>query len=507
MYNDKLQEIEVLIRARYPIISIISFEEDRVVNEIKKIAKKLDKKIFTWSAYRGLHAPDESIQSKKRTFPPSTQDPLESLNEVISFVEPAIFIFEDFHPYLKDIAIVRALRELALYLKSSYKTMILISPTLQIPLELEKDITVVDFCLPSLNDLSTLLDQILKQLAEDSRLKVVVDDQTREKLLKAALGLTLKEAENTFARALVISGKLTEDEIDIVLQEKEQAIRKSGILEYYHTDESLNNIGGLENLKQWFNKRSLAFSEKARAYGLPPPKGILLIGVQGCGKSLCAKAISRQWSLPLLRFDVGKVFASHVGSSEENIRRAIVTAESVSPCILWIDEIEKAFAGTRSSHLSDAGVTSRVFGSFITWLQEKQSSVFVVATANNIQILPPELLRKGRFDEIFFVDLPDDEERKEIFRIHIKKRGRDPGNFDIDRLVEASVGFSGSEIEQAIISSMYDAFYEGKEINTEYIVKSIQATVPLSRTMDKEIGELRTWAETRAVSASVRDGG
>lgn len=275
------------------------------------------------------------------------------------------------------------------------------------------------------------------------------------------------------------------------------------MLEYYRASEEFSNVGGMDELKDWLRKRKSAFSADARTFGLPNPKGALLIGVQGCGKSLCAKALAGLWRVPLLRLDLGKVFSSLVGSSEENVRQAVQIAESVAPAILWIDEIEKAFSGTHSSSFSDAGTTSRVFGTFITWLQDKTAPVFVVATANNISQLPPELLRKGRFDEIFFVDLPERGDRAEIFGIHIAKRGRKPELFDLQRLAQAADGFSGAEIEEAVVASLFDVFDKSSDLTTESILASVQSTVPLSRTMKEEIERLRDWAGERARPASV----
>jgi SpoVK/Ycf46/Vps4 family AAA+-type ATPase len=275
------------------------------------------------------------------------------------------------------------------------------------------------------------------------------------------------------------------------------------LLEYCATSESFSSVGGMAVLKDWLGKRSLAFSREAREFGLAAPKGILMLGVQGCGKSLCAKAVSTQWQLPLLRFDMGRMFGSLVGSSEENVRRAISVAESVAPAVLWVDEIDKAFAGSQASGATDGGTTARVFGTFLTWLSEKTAPVFVVATANDISHLPPELLRKGRLDEIFFVDLPDPQERVEVFRIHLQKRGRDFAAFDLNRLAELSQDFSGAEIEEAINSALYDAFYGREELTTGHVLQALGETVPLARTMDEQISELRRWAEGRARNASV----
>jgi SpoVK/Ycf46/Vps4 family AAA+-type ATPase len=289
---------------------------------------------------------------------------------------------------------------------------------------------------------------------------------------------------------------------EVILSEKEQIIRKSGILEYFRAQERFADIGGLDALKDWLRKRSSAFTERARDYGLPQPKGIMLLGVQGCGKSLTAKAIASLYGLPLLRLDVGRVFSGIIGSSEARMRRAIQTANSIAPCVLWIDEIDKGLSGTHSSTFSDAGTASRVFATFVTWLQEKESAVFVVATANDVTNLPPELLRKGRFDEIFFVDLPSAAERSEIFQIHLQKRKREPADFNTEELAAACPGFSGAEIEQALISAMYDAFAEEREIEVADIVQAIHETVPLSVTMQEEIQWLRQWSAARTRPAS-----
>ncbi|MGQ9701195.1 MAG: AAA family ATPase [bacterium] len=499
----KKEELDILIRARYPIILIETYEEQRAEKMIFEIARAKGKKVYCWSITRGLYPYGQSVQSKK--IDTQTCDPIIALNNVIELVEPAIYVFKDLHPFMNEASIVRKLRELSDYLKGSFKTLIMISPHMRIPMELDKEITVLDLDLPDLKELDNLLSQIIEEVNAKTELKISLNPEQREKILKSALGLTLNEAENVFAKTLVMGGRLKEEDIPIILAEKEQIIKKSGLLEYYSSTEKFYNIGGLELLKDWLRKRSLAFSEKAKEFGLPAPKGVLLIGVQGCGKSLCAKALASLWKVPLLRFDLGKVFSSLVGSSEENVRKAIQVSESVAPAILWIDEIEKAFAGTQSSAFSDAGTTARVFGSFITWLQEKTSPVFVIATANNIQQLPPELLRKGRFDEIFFVDLPTPRERKEIFAIHIAKRGRKPENFDLERLSKITEGYSGAEIEEAIVSALFDVFEKNEDLTTETIEKAIKETVPLSKTMHEEIEALRRWAESRTRRASLSE--
>jgi hypothetical protein len=497
-------EIETLIRARYPILYVISSEEMRVQHLVLEIARKRQKKVYEWSYSTGFVPAGTSIQSQKHRNA-ATKEPLAALDQVIEQVEPAIFVFKDFHPFLtrNNFAVIRKLKEIALHLKNSFKTIVLVSPTMEIPTELEKEITVLNFPLPSREDLNELLEKILEDVKQFKRVRVDLDGAGRERLLQAALGLTLGEAENVFAKIIVKDERLSADDVNEVFSEKQQIIRKSGLLEYCATSESFSSVGGMAVLKDWLNKRSLAFSREAREFGLAAPKGILMLGVQGCGKSLCAKAVSTQWQLPLLRFDMGRMFGSLVGSSEENVRRAIAVAESVAPAVLWVDEIDKAFAGSQASGATDGGTTARVFGTFLTWLSEKTAPVFVVATANDISHLPPELLRKGRLDEIFFVDLPDPEERAEVFRIHLHKRGRDSASFDLAGLAEASQDFSGAEIEEAINSALYDAFYGREELRTGHVLKALGETVPLARTMDEQIGQIRRWAEGRARNASL----
>jgi len=497
-------ELETLIRARYPIIYLVSSEEMRVQSLVLEIARKRQKKVFEWSCSTGMVPAGTSLQSQKLRNT-ATKDPLVALDQVIEQVEPAIFIFKDFHPFLtrNNFPVTRKLKEIALHLKNSFKTILLISPLMEIPAELEKEITVLNHPLPAREDLSELLDKIIADVKQFKQVKIDLDDAGRERLLSAALGLTLGEAENVFARIIVQDERLTGDDVNEVFAEKQQIIRKSGLLEYCATTESFAHVGGLAVLKEWLTKRAVAFTGEARAFGLSSPKGILMLGVQGCGKSLCAKAVSNLWQLPLLRFDMGRMFGSLVGSSEENVRRAIAVAESVAPAILWVDEIDKAFAGSRASGAVDGGTTARVFGTFLTWLSEKTAPVFVVATANDISQLPPELLRKGRLDEIFFVDLPSRAERAEIFRIHLERRGRAAAQFEIEALADASGEFSGAEIEEAINSALYDAFYARQELTTGHILSALTQTVPLAKTMDEQISALRGWAEGRARNASV----
>jgi len=501
---DVRDQIELLIRARYPILYVVSWEETRVRDQVAEVAKRRNKRLFEWSATMGITPAGTPIQSQKGRNP-ATRDPLVALDQVIDQVEPALFLLHDFHPFLQknNFAVIRRLKEIAIHLKNSYKTILIVSPILEVPPELEKEITVIDFPLPCAADLSTLLDRIVEEVKDNMKVAIDLNPDGREQLLKAALGLTLTEAENVFAKIIVSDGRLDASDVPQVFAEKKQILRKTGLLEYYESQEKFGQIGGLDCLKEWLGKRQAALTDRARAFGLPPPKGILLLGVQGCGKSLCAKAVSALWNLPLLRLDVGRMFGSLVGSSEENMRRAIRIAESVAPAILWIDEIDKALAGSGGSASTDGGTTARVFGTLLTWLSEKTEPVFVIATANDISQLPPELLRKGRFDEIFYVDLPSAEERREIFRIHLAKRRRKAEAFDLALLAEAAKGFSGAEIEESIISALFDVFSAGKDLETEDVRKAIGETVPLSRMMEEGLTRLRAWADGRARNASI----
>jgi AAA+ superfamily predicted ATPase len=499
------EELEILIRARYPIVYLVSWEEERAEQYLAEIAERRKKKLFVWTLTQGLVKHGSEPQRSKGGAG-STTDPLAALDAVLDNVEPAIFLFKDFHPFMEEnranLAIVRRLRDVAYRLRDTYKTIVVVAPMLRMAPDLSKDVTVLELGLPTLHDFGRLLDRIIDDVKDKPGVQIQLDGEGRERLLRAAQGLTIKEAENVFAKTLVMDGCLDADDVTVVFSEKQQIIKKSGLLEYCDSQEDISHVAGLESLKQWLTKRGLAFGDKAKEFGLPAPRGVLLLGMQGCGKSLCAKAVSSMWRIPLLRFDVGRMFGSLVGSSEENVRRAIQTAESVAPAILWIDEIDKAFAGALGSAGSDGGTASRVFGTLLTWLSEKKSSVFVIATANDVSALPPELLRKGRLDEIFYIDLPTEPERRDVFRIHLERRGREAKQFDLARLAQVSEGFSGAEIEEAIISALFDVFSSGGQLDTESVAASITSSVPLSKTMSEELTRLRGWAHGRTRPAS-----
>ncbi|MBD1831657.1 AAA family ATPase [Trichocoleus sp. FACHB-90] len=490
------EELDILVQAQYPLIYLVTSEEERAERTIATIAqtRSQQRRVFIWTVTHGIV---EYGQPRNIT-QHNTVSPEAAIEWVVRQREPGIFIFKDLHPFIESPATTRWLRDAIASFKGTQKTIILMSPFQQIPIELEKEVVVLDYPLPDLAELN----QVLTSQLEQTRNRRTTTE-AREKMLKAALGLTRDEAEKVYRKAYVKTGRLTESEVDIILSEKKQLIRRNGILEFIEEDETIDAVGGLEELKRWLRQRSNAFTEKAREYGLPQPKGMLILGVPGCGKSLIAKTTSRLWSLPLLRLDMGRVYdGSMVGRSEANLRNALKTAESISPTILFIDELDKAFAGTSGSADSDGGTSSRIFGSFLTWMQEKTSPVFVMATANRVERLPGEFLRKGRFDELFFVDLPNAEERKDIFQIHLAKRKRDLSRFDLDQLAKVSDGFSGAEIEQGLIAAMYEAFAQEREFTQLDIIAAIKATLPLSRTMNEQVTALRDWARQRARPAA-----
>jgi SpoVK/Ycf46/Vps4 family AAA+-type ATPase len=496
-----VQEIETLIRAKYPILFVVSWEERRVAQAVEAICKNVNRRLHTWTLTRGMQPP---VNRTTGPVKPTTLSPdLEALALVHEAPDFTVFLLKDFHPYMRDSRVIRLLRDLATRLRGKDQTLILTGPVLSLPTELEKDVTVIDFPLPEAKDIEASLDKLLDAVKDNPNVKSKLKATEKELLVKSAQGLTLDEVESVFARSLVEKKKF---DVEVVLEEKKQIVRKSGLLEYYPAETQITDVGGMDLLKEWLDQRTRSFTDKARKFGIPAPKGVLLLGVQGCGKSLLAKAVAAHWSLPMLKMDVGRIFGSLVGQSEENIRKAIRVAESVAPCVLWADELEKGFAGIGGSGVSDSGTTARVFATFLTWMQEKTKPVFLIATANDVSALPPEMLRKGRFDEIFFVDLPDSKEREQIFQIHLSKRKRDPANFKLPALAKVSKGFSGAEIEQVVVGALYHAFDQDRELSQEDLVKEARSIVPLSVMMREEIDELRTWAEMRTRPASKRRG-
>ena len=499
------EEISILIQAQYPLICLVTPEEERTEQAILKIARedlKPKKQVFVWTVTKGIsmlgNAEGNSKNQNRHDAQHNTTSPETALDWIIRQKEPGIFILKDLHPFVDSPSITRSLRDAISSFKNIQKNIILVSPIQKVPIELEKEVVVIDYPLPDVRDLNKVLNTHLLINQGDP-----LEEDAREKLLQAALGLTKDEVEKVYRKAQVTSGRLTEEEVSIILSEKKQLIRRNGILEYIEEDQTIDAVGGLEELKKWLRQRSNAFTERAREYKLPQPKGMLILGVPGCGKSLIAKTTSRLWGLPILRLDMGRVYdGSMVGRSEANLRNALKTAESISPAILFIDELDKSFAGSAGSGDSDGGTSSRIFGSFLTWMQEKKSPVFVMATANRVERLPGEFLRKGRFDEIFFVDLPTPEERQDIFIIHLGKRREDISRFNCEQLSKMSDGFSGAEIEQAIVAAMYEAFAQDREFTQLDIIAALKATLPLSQTMQEQVTALRDWARQRARPAA-----
>ena len=503
--EDVFQKLILMIRAYYPVLYLHSYEYYRTKQKIKGIVELLrreGKKVnyYQWDCVYGLVQilPDKTEIRIERM-----QNPLEVLAYILNSKksgEKNIFVLDDINNHIERDEVKLMFRKIAEATNNNTHAIIL-SSIYRLPAELEKYITVLQIPLPKRNELGEVLDIVAKQS------KVELKTNLRNRLIDAALGMTSMEADLAYCLASVKDG-FDDKSPFTVSSEKEQIIRKSGILDYFPKNESLKDVGGMENLKEWLKKRQLAYDKEARDWGLKEPKGLLLLGVPGCGKSLIAKSIASSWNMPLLRLDVGKVFQGIVGSSEDNIRKAIATAEAVAPCVLWIDEIEKGLSGVQSSGATDGGVTSRIFSTILTWMQEKTAPVFVVATANNINQLPPELLRKGRFDEIFFVDLPSQKEKENIFSIHLQKNRQNVSSFALDILAQKAEGFNGAEIEECVKEAMFTAYVESQESNIApklqmiHILDAIKNTVPLSKTMEKQITDLRKFAVSRAKNAS-----
>ncbi len=495
---DLQQQIDIFLRARFTLLHVVTHEEDRVVADLRALCRRTERELLVWD-----HADYFRKLAGSQPDPAAAKDPLAALEAIEKDGNETVFVLRDFHQCWKNQPrVVRKLRNVAQALKFTRKTIVVTAPTPELPDELKDDAVIIDVPPPSFEELGGILDH----LAKSPGARIELDEAARDRVLTMALGLTASQAQRVFAKAIVTDGVLHEGDIDLIAQEKRELIRGSGALEFFTATETIADVGGLEVLKTWLKAREVAFRDDAKTYGLPAPKGIALIGIPGTGKSLSAKMISALWHLPLIRLDVGALFGGLVGESEHNTRQALRLAEAVAPCVLWIDELEKAL----SVGEGDGGTGQRVLGKFLTWMQDKKQPVFVVATANDIERLPPELLRRGRFDEIFFLDLPNRTERKAIFEVHIRKRGRDPANFQIDLLAEAAEGYVGAEIEQAVIDAMYRAFGDpdqpGREFTSDDIAACLERLVPMSRSQRERIQFLRTWVvEGRAQSASEAD--
>jgi len=477
------EEFALLLRARYPLVYIPTYEEERAEGAIREEARiQGNRAVYTWDFVDGYQGNPNDAGFGRR-------NPLQALEfvEKLPAAAPAVFILRDFHRFLEDVSVSRKLRNLARVLKSQPKNIVLLSPRIVTTEELGEVLTILEFPLPTPAEIKLEVERLLAATEQTMAAKTV------DELVRSCQGLSIERIRRVLARAIASHGEIQPEDVELVLEEKRQTIRQTQILDFYPATEKISDIGGLDNLKDWLLRRGGAFSEKARAYGLPYPRGLLLVGIQGTGKSLTAKAIAHHWHLPLLRLDVGRLFGGLVGESESRTRQMIQVAEALAPCILWIDEIDKAFAGLGAK--GDAGTTSRVFGTFITWLAEKTSPVFVVATANDIQALPPEMLRKGRFDEIFFVGLPSQEERKAIFTVHLSRlRSHNLKSYDLDRLAYETPDFSGAEIEQTIVEAMHIGFSQNRDFTTDDILEAASQIIPLARTAQEQIQFLQDWA-------------
>ena len=511
-----VHDLRTLICSSHPLVVIETVEEERVLALLQSVTAQERMPLFEWSVTRGLTRADDGPTLSKLT-----ATPLAVLQHLHGLTIEAVFWLKDLGPHLQDFAVCRQLREVAAVYSRTRATCVLTGHPIALPLDLDKIAVRLDLKLPDREELRSMLQGLLQSLGPrsvsrphstihvhsllNSLGKARTPDNNpagdeSDSILRALQGFTLHQARQVIAHCLVERGTLSAEDVRTILKRKMQAIKDGGLLEYYPLEDNRFELGGFNNLKAWLDRAQVGFTAEAKSLNLTPPQGIMFVGVPGCGKSLAAKAIAREWKLPLLKLDAGRLFDKFIGESEKNFRKAIETAESLSPIVLWIDEIEKAMVAGGGNGEADAGLSRRLFGAFLTWLQEKKHDVFVVATANDLSSLPPELLRKGRFDEIFFVDLPDDAERASIWRIHLGLRKQDSTQFDLKKIVSASDGFSGSEIEQAVVAALYRALHQKTPLTTDLLIEELTHTIPLSVTRREDIDALRQTAEGRFVN-------
>jgi len=560
--SDGLDRLKVLINSSTPIVVMETSEEMRAVNTVRSACAELNMATFEWSIADGLlrsgsNAPPEPPKmamharvdqttvwtqagrgpTQTRTVltpggaesdrlaravmssngadatPPAagnsiynTREPVQALANMESMTIEAVFILKDFHRHMDDPIVVRRLRDVGQKFAANRRTVIITAPELTVPAELGHLVEYFDLPLPDRDRLHEIIRETYTRLSKTYTLKLQLDAAGVDAMSANLRGLTEEEAERAISQALVTRYALCPETITDVIEAKKQLLRHSGMLDFVEALDNMASVGGLENLKHWLQQRRGAWEDAAREFGLEPPKGMIILGVQGCGKSLCARAVAGEWKLPLVKFDTSAVYDKYIGETEKRIRKVFQVAEGLAPCVLWIDELEKVFAGSGPDSASaDAGVSSRLLASFLSWMQDRKAPVFVAATCNNVTVLPPELIRKGRFDELFFVDLPNQAERKQIFSIQLSKRKRNPAEFDLDKVAAAAKGYSGAEIDAAVQGALYAAYSEKKPVTTQSLIDALGQTVPLSTTRAEEIEALREWARTRAVPASVRD--
>ncbi|MBD2257627.1 AAA family ATPase [Pseudanabaena sp. FACHB-2040] len=502
-----VRHFQTLVLAFHPAIVIETVEEERVHTLITKACNELQISVFEWSVAQGLVRSQGNLHNRWQNeyAPPNTQrpqpieqtaDPLDMLRHIQSMSCRGIYWLKDFAEHLKDATVARQFREVADQFAYNQSTLVITGDDVALPASIAHDVIYFDVKLPEPDELYQTISEVVRSLK--GKVKVELTPEDIHALVQAMQGMTLKQARKVIAYAALYDGKLNAEDIKRVLERKVRILHEEGLLDYFPPETNVAQLGGFEGLKQWLACAKVGFTPQAKAFNLPAPKGILIVGIQGCGKSLAAKTIAREWSLPLLKLDAGRLYDKYVGESEKNFRRAITLAETMAPCVLWIDEIEKSMGQSGSD--ADGGLSRRLFGYFLTWLQEKSQEIFVVATANDLAQLPSELLRKGRFDEIFFVDLPEAPERQSILHIHLTRHQQQPLRFDLAALVQATDGFSGAEIEQVIISAIYRAIYEKRPVDTTLIIDEVKRTVPLSVCRREDIQRLRTFAQSRFVS-------
>jgi len=483
-----VHDLKTLVQSFHPAIAVETVEEERVEGLLREVAADLHLPLYEWTLVQGLAKAGEELAHR------ATAPPLAMLQHLQGLTLEAIFHLKDLARHLEDPAVCRQFRDVLRGCARTRSTLVITGARLSLPPDVDPEVVHFDLSLPAARELGEVVTAVVGSLGRGRSLPQSALDQ----VVRALAGLTLNQARQVVARVLIDDGALTPDDLPRILDHKARLLGGDGLLEIYPAADNKFELGGFARLKQWLTRARVGFSPEAAELNLSPPKGILLAGVQGCGKSLAAKCIAREWRLPLLKLDAGRLYDKYVGESEKNLRRAIEVAESMAPSLLWIDEIEKAF-GPVGDGGGDGGVSKRIFATLLSWLQEKRAEVFVVATANDVFCLPPELLRKGRFDELFFVDLPDLQEREAIFRIHLLQRKQEPERFDLMALVEASAGMSGAEIEQGVIGALYRALHARQELDTPILLEEIRETVPLSVTRREDMERLRSLARERFV--------
>jgi SpoVK/Ycf46/Vps4 family AAA+-type ATPase len=521
---DALGTLKVLIDSSAPIVVMETVEEVRAVRLVRAACAALNLAAFEWSIASGLarcgnegHEPvvegrfpttgtgqDATDIAAQAIY--NTREPVQVLGVLEGISVEAAFILKDFHRHMEDPVVVRRLRDVGQKFSKNRRTVVIIAPSIKMPPELASLVEYLELPLPDKQRLRQIIDEMIVRVGKTRTLRRSLDTEGLDVMAGNLRGLTEEQAERAVSQAIVTRYGLTAEIVTDVLQAKKEILRRSEMLEFVDVSDSLANVGGLENLKSWLAQRRGTWEEQARAFGLEPPRGVVILGVQGCGKSMCAQAIAGEWKLPLVKFDTAAIFDKYIGETEKRIQKVFQVAEELSPCVLWIDELEKVFAGSGSdSAASDAGVSSRLLAAFLSWMQERKAPVFVAATCNNVSVLPPELIRKGRFDELFFVDLPTRAERKQIFALELLRRNRRPGEFDLDQVAVAARGYSGAEIQAAVQTALYISFSSKQPLATSSLVDALAKTVPLSTTRAEEIQQLRDWARARAVPASVAD--